>query len=443
MTTSNVSPFPRGLGFFLSLCSLIIFVSVFSTCNKKADPVGVWRGTIRNNSGEEVAFTLEVKREGNDIVGALVNGDDRTVSTGGSFEGDTLKLRYDFYDAELTAVIVGDQLGGGFTRQWRKQTLARKLRAERVTGSGDAARAASNPSNSSNSSPDINGEWVMRVGEEPKVSFWRAAFKQQGSGARGTIIPLSGDWGEMTGSFENNQLTLNRFDGINCRVFKATLTPDGALEGFVDFGLFDPKGKVVAKRLTAENKSSVASLPDPANYTRMKNPTEPFRFSVTDPDGKTISSTDERFKNKVVIVTITGSWCPNCYDEAPVLQEFYGRYRDRGLEVVALSFEYTGDAARDTKQVRAFAKHLGVTYPMLYAGSYEDTEKKLPQLSNFGAYPTAIYVGRDGLVKRIHAGFEGKATGERFRRLKDEMEALIKDLLEPDINGSKAGSGSK
>jgi thiol-disulfide isomerase/thioredoxin len=435
MTTSNVSPFQRGLGFFLSICSLIILVAVFSACKKKADPVGVWRGTIRNNSGEEVAFTLEVKREGAGIVGALVNGDDRTVSTSGSFEGATLKLRYDFYDAELTAVIVGDELGGGFTRQWRKQTLARKMRAERVIGSGAAARAASSPSNPSNQSADISGEWVVRAGEEPKVSFWRAAFKQQGAQAKGTIIPVSGDWGEMTGSFENNQLTLNRFDGINCRVFKATLTPQGSLEGFVDFGLFDPKRKVVAERLTAENKSSVASLPDPANYTRMKNPAEPFRFSSPDPDGKTVSSTDERFKNKVVIVTITGSWCPNCYDEAPVLQEFYDRYRDRGLEIVALSFEYTGDAARDTKQVRAFAKRLGVNYPVLYAGGLDDAKQKLSQLDNFGAYPTAIYVGRDGLVKHIHAGFEGKATGERFTRLKAEMEALIEDLLEPTRGG--------
>lgn len=422
----------RGLKSALSLLSVIILAIVFSACKKSADPVGVWRGTIRNNSGEEVAFTLEVKREGDGIVGSLVNGDDRTVSTSGSFEGDTLKLRYDFYDAELTAVIVGDELGGGFIRQWRKQTLARKLRAERVIGADDAALAASNPSNSSNSSHDISGEWVMRVGEEPKVSFWRAAFKQQGSRAKGTIIPVSGDWGEMTGSFDNNQLTLNRFDGINCRVFKATLTPQGALEGFVDLGLYDPKRKVVAERLTAENRASVASLPDPKNYTRMKNAAEPFRFSFPDPDGKTISSTDERFKNKVVIVTITGSWCPNCYDEAPVLQEFYERYRDRGLEVVALSFEYTGDSARDTRQVRTFAQRLGVKYPILYAGGVEDAEKKLSQLVNFGAYPTTIYIGRDGLVKHIHAGFEGKATGERFARLKAEMEALIEDLLEPE-----------
>jgi thiol-disulfide isomerase/thioredoxin len=429
MIPFRVSPFPLRLGFALSLLSLIIYAVVITACKKNADPVGVWHGLIKNNSGEDVAFTLEVKREGDNIVGSLVNGDDRTVSTGGSFEGNTLKLRYDFYDAELNAVIDGDDLIGGFTRQWRKQLLARKLSAKRENGS----RTDSDSSNSSNSLGQVSGEWVMRVGEEPKISFWRAAFKQQGSRVRGTIIPLSGDWGEMTGSFENNQLTLNRFDGINCRVFKATLTPQGALEGFVDLGLFDPKRKIVAERLTAENKSSVANLPDPNNYTRMSNAAEPFRFSFPDPDGKTISSTDERFKNKVVVVTITGSWCPNCYDEAPVLQEFYERYRERGLEVVALSFEYTGDAARDAKQVGIFAKRLGVAYPILYAGAVEDAEKKLSQLVNFGAYPTTIYIGRDGLVKHIHAGFEGKATGERFTRLKAEMEALIKDLLEPQM----------
>lgn len=416
---------PR-LGFVLSLLSLIIFTLTFSACKKSANPVGVWRGFIKNNSGEEVAFTLEVKREGGNLVGSLVNGDDRTVSSGGSFEGNRLKLRYDFYDAELDATIDGDQLNGTFTRQWRKQKLERKLNAKRETGSSNAAQAAPNTSNSSG---EISGEWVMRVGEEPKLSYWRAAFKQQGSRAQGTIIPLSGDWGEMIGSFENNQLTLNRFDGINCRVFKATLRSDGRLEGFVDFGLFDPKRKVVAERLTAENKSSVAHLPDPKNYTRMSDPAEPFRFSFPDLNGHIVSSTDERFKGRVVIVTITGSWCPNCYDEAPVLQEFYERYREQGLEVVALAFEYTGDAARDTEQVRIFAKRLGLTYPMLYAGGIEEAEKKLSQLVNFGAYPTTIYIGRDGLVKRIHAGFEGKATGERFIRLKAEMEELIKELL--------------
>src|SRR5215470_10617578 len=152
MIPYSVSPFRPRLRVVLSLFSLIIYVVAFSACKKNADPAGVWRGLIRNSSGEDVAFTLEVKREGDKIVGSLVNGDDRTVSTSGSFEGKTLKLRYDFYDAELNAVITGDELGGGFTRQWQKQTLARKFRAERVSGSDSGAQAATNPSNSSGSS---------------------------------------------------------------------------------------------------------------------------------------------------------------------------------------------------------------------------------------------------------------------------------------------------
>jgi thiol-disulfide isomerase/thioredoxin len=281
----------------------------------------------------------------------------------------------------------------------------------------------------SNPGADISGEWVMSVGEEQKESFWRAAFRQQGSLLRGTIIPVSGDWGELTGTFENNQLTLNRFDGINCRVFKAALTPQGTLEGFVDLGGSAPKRKVVAERITAANQAAVAKLPDPNSHTRMSNAAEPFRFSFPGLDGKIVSSTDERFKDKVVIVTIGGSWCPNCHDEAPVLQEFYSRYRAQGLEVVGLAFEYTGNAERDLEQVRIFARRHGIEYPMLYAGATDEAEKKLSQLVNFGAYPTAIYIGRDGLVKHIHAGFEGKATGERFTRLKAEMEERIKELL--------------
>ena len=129
MISIRVSAFLQRLGFALFVFSLITCAVAISACKKNNEPVGIWRGQIKNNSGEDVAFTLEVKREGDKIVGSLVNGDDRTVSSSGTFEGNTLKLRYDFYDAELTAVIDGDDLIGGFTRQWRKQILARKLRA--------------------------------------------------------------------------------------------------------------------------------------------------------------------------------------------------------------------------------------------------------------------------------------------------------------------------
>ncbi|MDX2029962.1 MAG: TlpA disulfide reductase family protein [Blastocatellia bacterium] len=403
----------------------MLALALFSAgCGRgSSDPVGTWRGLVGNPSGERVAFTLEVTRNGDQYVGALVNGEDRTNSTSGSFDGKTLRLRYDFYDGELTAVVVGDKLTGAFERQWKKQNLRRDLTATR------APAAAFAPGEDAER---ISGEWILKVGEAPNQRLWRAAFERRGGEVRGTIIPVSGDWGRLAGTFDNGRLALHRFDGINARNLLVQLTPQGTLEGTLDLGLYDPVRKVVAERLDANNKAAVASLPDPNNYTRMVDPTEPFRFSFPDLDGKLVANTDERFRNRVVIVSITGSWCPNCHDEAPVMQEFYDRYKAAGLEVVALAFEYTGEKDRDLEQLRIFAKRHGVRYPMLLAGTTEDGEaqRKMPQLVNFGAYPTAIFLGRDGRVRHIHAGFEGRATGERFTRLKTEMEARIRQLLE-------------
>jgi thiol-disulfide isomerase/thioredoxin len=407
------------------ICITAASFSLISCQQKMLDPVGTWHGYVKNPSGEEVAFTVEVKREGGQISGSLVNGEERTPSTGGSIEGKTLKLRFDFYDGELTAEVDGDEMRGTFDRQWQKQTLKRELRATRQRETTLSQRTGISDS------PDISGEWVLRVGDAPKQRLWRATFKQGNGEVRGTIIPVSGDWGEIAGTFENNQLTLNRFDGINSRVLKVQLTPEGKLEGYVDLGLFDPKRTVIAERLDAGNKELVASLPDPNKHARMSNPGEPLRFSFPDLEGKIVSSTDDRFKNKVVVVSITGSWCPNCHEEAPVMQDFYNRYNAEGLEVVALAFEYTGDATRDLEQLKIFDKRHNLSYPILLAGSTDEGEinRKLPQLVNFGAYPTTIFIGRDGLVKRIHTGFEGRATGDRFTQLKAEYEELIKEML--------------
>lgn len=403
----------------------------FLACNRapkveRQNPFGTWYGTVTNNSGEQVAFTLEVANDPTktnglvNVTGTLVNGTDRLASTSGSFDGQSIKLNYDFYDGELQARITGDQLQGVFIRQWQKRTLTRPVAAVRQTQEPAAA----------GSTTDLTGDWLLKVGEGAEQKLWRAAFQTQNGKATGTIIPVSGDWGNLAGTFTpDNTLTLNRFDGINSRIFKAQLQPDGTLVGFVDLGLFDPKRKVVAERITDKNKALVASLPDPNSYTRLKNASEPFQFSFPDLSGKLVSWNDARFKNKVVVVSITGSWCPNCHEETPFLQDLYARYQAQGLEVVALAFEYTGQVSRDLEQVKIFAARHGVKYPMLLAGSTEDAPQKLPQLVNFGAYPTTLFIGRDGLVKRIHAGFEGKATGERFTKLKAEIEAEIKELL--------------
>jgi len=423
--TSFSSVHPR-FRFMLALAISAVVSAGLAACSRKpADPItGVWQAMVLNKAGEEVAFKLGIEREGDQITGALVNGDQRVVSTGGSFDGKVLKLRYDFYDGELTATLANGELRGDFRRRLRKEILRRELRAWRDTAGAKTTAAPR---------ADLSGDWLLRVGEGDKQRAWRASFKQQGAEVSGTIIPLSGDWGTMTGKFENGELRLTRFDGINAYLLKVKLTADGKLEG-----LINSERKVIAERADKAQLASLPPLPDPNNYTRMKNLAEPFRFSFPDLDGKMVSSTDERFHNKVVIITIGGSWCPNCHEEAAVLRDFYDRYQGQGLEIVGLMFEYTGEAARDREQMRIFARRHNLRYPLLLAGATEEgeVEKKLPQLENFSAYPTAIFIGRDGSVRRIHAGFVGQAAGARYAQLKAELDEFVRELLGSDRAGS-------
>ena len=92
---------------------------------------------------------------------------------------------------------------------------------------------------------------------------------------------------------------------------------------------------------------------DPMRHTVAKNPTAPFQFAFADLTGRVVSNTDPQFQGKVVIISITGSWCPNCHDEAPFLSDLYKKYRGRGLEVVALSFEEADQLKNPTASKRS------------------------------------------------------------------------------------------
>src|SRR5579864_9418278 len=92
-------------------------------------------------------------------------------------------------------------------------------------------------------------------------------------------------------------------------------------------------------------------------------------------------------------------------------------------------FEADADPALARPHITTFIKRFAISYPMLLAGTVDDINQKLPQLVNFGAYPTTIYLGRDGRVRSVHAGFASQATGEEYARLKTEVRGLVQRLL--------------
>lgn len=406
--------FGFSLAFIITASAALLFLV---GCQKAVDPVaGTWQAEIFLEDSPNVAFQLEVVRDGDQVKGALVNGSDREESTSGSFDGKTLVLKFNFYDAVLRADLNDGKLAGEFSRQRGKITLVRKLVATRELPQYKDSAAG----------PDLSGDWILKVGEGDDLRVWSATLNQKGEHLTGTVIPISGDWGSLNGYARNGEIYLSRFDGINASVWTAKLDDNGRL-----VGSFPGNRKVVAERFEQAISQGVKPV-DPDTYTTVKNPEEPFRFEGVDLDGKPVKSTDSRFKDKVVLVTITGTWCPNCHEEAPVLVDLYSKYKSQGLEIVALAYEYTGNRDRDLAQLKIYRQRHGIEFPLLLAGTTEpgEIQRTLPQLDNFGAYPTTIYVGRDGKVDYIHAGFEGKATGERHKNLVAEIERRVKEMLE-------------
>jgi thiol-disulfide isomerase/thioredoxin len=402
------------------------------------DPVtGHWKASLTIPSGA-VDFGLDLKLQGDRVEGAIVNGTERQKFTGGTFDGTTLTLRLDYYDGQLTAKFDGEgrtHLVGEYVRQTSKGIGRYQFQADRMAKGAMLTLA----SGKAPAALDITGDWVMTVrGADGKVEeVDEATFDVRGAGrdagyVTGTVIPVSGDYGLLAGSIAlapRPHFTMSRFDGIHVTRLVGELQADGTLAGEI------ASGQSYHATWTAVRKDKVAAgepaPPDAFTLTTVKDPNEPFAFTLPDVAGKPVSLADERFRGKVVLVDIMGTWCPNCHDETPLLVDLYKKYHADGLEIVMLAYEYTPDTARNARQIEIFRKKYGIEFPILMAGTTAEGEiaRTLPQLVNFGAYPTTIFVGRDGRVHKIHAGFSGPATGDRFPAVKKEMEALVRELL--------------
>jgi thiol-disulfide isomerase/thioredoxin len=412
----------------------VIFISTFTFAQKTSAPkelLGRWDASL-NNSTEEVPFKLEIKNEKGKLSAEVWNGPEPWPFTSAKFENGTLTLRFEQYDGTLTARMRNRKLIGEYSRPYAKGIVHYPFQASRSRSSNTFHGVLQFVS-----AEDLSGDWTYKLttndGKAAEVGTADLRVKNQGQMATVALIPVSGDSGLLAGDLEwvvnFNVFTFSRFDGIHVMFLKGSLNKDGSLSG--DFS----SGRTARYSFTATRKEAAKKEDqpeDPFALTKVQDPKEPFQFCAPDPrTGKTVSASDPEFKNKVVIVDIMGTWCPNCHDEEPLLVDLYNRYHKDGLEIVSLAYEYTDDAARNARQIEIFRKKYNVPYPILIAGTTDDGQiaKTLPQLVNFGAFPTTIFVGRDGRVSKIHAGYTGPATGERFPQVQKELDQIVRDLL--------------
>src|SRR5579863_854429 len=390
---------------------LLALVPAAMAQSGSASIAGKWDATIQIN-GVDTPFPLEITGSGANVTGSFFNGDDRYASTKGKFENGKLELTWDYYAATLSATLKDGALDGQYAGT-RRMKGPFAIHAKRSAAEAPAATNA----------PSIAGLWEIPNKSGKGEQAWRFIVQQNGGKAAATILRVDGDTGTISGTYQNGKFVLSHFDGARAHLMQIALASDGTLDI-----LQDANTKYTAYRPEAARAKGLPELIYPNLDTTVKDPKEPFHFSFPDLNGRTVSNTDARFQGKALVVEITGSWCPNCHDEAPFLAEMYRKYGGKGLEIVSLSFE-EADQLKDPVRLRAFVKKYGMEFPVLVCGDPDEASTKLTQLVNWNTWPATLFIDRKGQVRSIHSGFPSSGSGDLFIAAKDEFNVEIGRLL--------------
>lgn len=390
--------------------SALVLIGLAVSCARPEGPLtGRWAGIVEANK-TEVPFEFEIVEDGEAIRASFFDGDLRVTSTDGQWYGDEVRLAFAQYGAELVAHVRSGQLVGMYNRGTRVPYPIRAIRA-------DAGKAAPPPG----AVPDIAGEWTIPHDSTKGERAWRLLVRQAGADVSAAILRVDGDTGTLTGGYRDGGFLLSHFSGARPLRLEITPQADGSLAL-----LQNKQTELKAYRADDAQARALPTPSAPAAHTRVKDPQARFTFQFPNVNGHSVSHDD--FRGKVLVVSITGSWCPNCHDEAPFLVELDRNYRERGLAVVAFSFEEE-DQLTAPVRLRAFMRTYGITYPVLLAGLPEQLAEKVPQAENLNAFPTTLFVGRDGRIRSIHAGFASPASGAFFSKGKNEIIGTVERLL--------------
>jgi peroxiredoxin len=397
------------LEMIMPIAKLLTASVLFSAALGAQSLTGQWDCTVTVN-GTEIPFRMEFSANGAAVKGNFFNGDERVPSTSGQLQEGSLRLNFDQYANRLEAAVSETGLEGRYGRDGRWYPFR-------------GHRASAAPANAATNAPNIDGLWEIPTKSPKGESAWRFIVRQKGAEISAAILRVDGDTGALTGSWRDGKFVLSHFSGARPNLLEVTPTADGSLKI-----LQNGQTQLTALRPASARAQGLGEPTDPFHHTGVKDPSTPLAFAFPDLDGRTVSLSDARFRGKVVVLAISGSWCPNCHDEAPFLEELYRQYRQLGLEVVALSFE-EADQLKTLARLRAFIKQYSIDYTVLVPGEPGQLTEKFPQAENLNSWPTTFFLDRDGKVRGVHAGFAGRASGEFYTQTKREVTELVENLL--------------
>lgn len=398
---------------------------------------GPWRGELATQ-GQQIPFLFEVKTEANKPVVYLINkglnGEERLRCDEIAAAGDSVTIWLHVFDAALVVRADGkDKLKG----TWVKYDSKTPYRVPLVATAG--AQPLFKPSQSSGTQKNFNGTWSVLFKDEEGKSYPAVGIiKQNSTDIRATFLTTTGDYRYLSGQLTTaglglqytDSICISTFDGSHAFLFKSTF------EGNNEKGKSVLKGDFYSGKSGHETWTATldpkAKLPDADTLTYLKKGESRLNFKFPSlVKGSTISPTDAKYRGKVVVLQVLGSWCPNCMDESRFLAPWYAQNKARGVEVIGLGYERMADYEQAAARLRQMKERLNIGYDVAVAGvsNKDSVAKSMPQLAKFLAFPTTIFLDKKGVVRSIHTGFAGPGTGQYYEEEKAHFNRTVDKLL--------------
>lgn len=392
----------------------MLYLTIFS-CQEnevKTLEIGTYRGSLIAQDNQLVPFIFEVTSE---TTLKIFNAEEVIEVDEIEYKNDSIFIKLPYFETVIAAKLDGNNFQGQWIEEDRDRSVA-------IYTEYDIKRRFVD---SQSSNIDVSGVWEMEFNDYGNIYPAKAVLSQNENIITGTIRTPTGDYRYLEGIVSADTLMISTFDGAHAFLFKAHVTDSSMVGNFYS-------GNHSTETFVGKPNPNF-ELPDEYTLTFINEGYDTFNFSFPDLKGNLVSLSDDQFKDKVVLVQLMGSYCPNCLDETKFYSKYYEENKDRGLEIVALAFENAKTEDKAIKGITRMKERVGLNYEILLAqiGTNDKgkAQEKMPMLNKVVSYPTTIYLDRTGKVRKIHTGFNGPATGEKYKNFEAEFEAFLNTLL--------------
>lgn len=401
----------------ISYSIILLFIFTLISCSspsEKTPTLGVYMAEMSVKDGSILPFKFELSKDEQQLVMKVDNDKETLFYNDITIQGDSIRIAMPPFDAVIIAKIESGELIGRYLKE----------ESNRSTSFYAFLSDAPKFESSKQANFDISGNYKTEFRpERPYPGL--GIFSQEGNKVSGTFRKNSGDNRFLSGVVSGDSLYLSTFDGAHPYLVKAVK------KGDTIFGNLYYESHSLTEFWMIQDENY--ELAESKELTKLKDGYESIDFSFKDHRGKTVSLSDEQFENKVVVVQILGTWCPNCLDETKFFLSYIKENPNLDLAFVGLSFESARTEERAMNRIEMMVDKLEIPYPVLLAqyGSTDTklAQEKLPMLDKVRSYPTMIVIDKSGKVNSIHTGFNGPATGQAYEDFKEEFDLEIKSLL--------------